>query len=226
MRIFSVFGVVTFVAMVVGVTPALASQGQLGLEAAVSNELAILHHPDAGYQNARGAFTYVPRLGASLVYGLRNRWDLALGCEVSLERDVVARHVAFQSHPSGDLYAAYRDILVPLRLAYRTNVGGNVRFIAMLAGGVVFSHWQDRYMLPSGAPDAPATVAYFINKADPRWHRDLFGRVSLGGEWQALDWLTLAATPYVGYATNKNVYIGAIVYADFLFGVGGFWDPL
>jgi hypothetical protein len=202
---------------------AFASQGQLGVEAVVGNELGILHRPSAGYEHASGTLTYIPRLGANIVYGLRNHVDVSLGCEVSLQRDVVARNVSYQKVSEGDLYANYTDILLPLKVTYRSGVGAGVSFIGSLSGGVIFGRWEDRYMLPSDSIDTPVVPLYI--KASTDWHTDAFGRAAIGAEWRPAHWIALTASPYAAYGTNKNLGFGMLLGADFLFAFGGFWDP-
>ena len=225
MRIYSAIRLAPVLAILLHGAAAFGSQGQLGIEPVAVNELGILYHPAAGYQNAQGSFEYLPRFGLNLVYGLRNHWDISLGCEASLQRQVTARNVNYQKVSSGDLYASYNDILIPAKVTYRLDVGRDLGFVGALTIGAALVQWRDRYMLPANSNDGPGAQPYFINKTN-RWYTGVFGRAAVGGEWSPTDWFTLTLAPYFAYASNRNMGVGINVGADFKFGFGGLWDPV
>jgi hypothetical protein len=164
-------------------------------------------------------------LGLHLVYGLTNRWDLSIGVDAAaMPIDVIARGVGVQSHESGDLYATYHDVFVPLRLSYRFTNGGDWSFLVAAASGVLLTHWQDLYLLPAGAADSPATMSKNINRQS-QWYTDFFGSAAVSAEWRPSDWFSLMASPYVAVSLNQNIYLGVNFFADFLLNFGGFTAP-
>ncbi len=211
------FCATSMVLFLLNTASAAASQGMFGIEPVVLNEAVSVRHPDI--QRNGTAIIYVPRFGVDLVYGLLNHMDFSAGIELSLNREIVLDDI-IQGVSSGSLYATYRSITVPWKMAYRLTVGG-ANFIAALTVGFDFSSWQENYVLPSDGSDG---VPLYIEE-NPQWHTRGFGRLSVGAEWQPAEWCTLTAMPYFAYSSSRDIGAGLFMGADFTFPFGGFWDP-
>jgi hypothetical protein len=182
--------------------PAWARSQRISLRFAFNNEIATLRHPGAEYFASSSSWAYIPRLGLNLAYETSTALSVGVGPEVSVPSTYMTPNASYQ-YLTGNLYARYLDVLLPLTATVNFAQGIDWRLGLKLSAGPSFERWQTVAIRSSKRGRLPLTET-------SEWYSGFFGQVGLLGEGRPSNWSTILTGPYVGLDSRRNLSFGLV----------------
>lgn len=195
-----------------------ADEGEVFIAVHLSPEAAWLLHPEvheplASPLSPTGSFTFLPRAGAAVSYGLFNQLSLGAGVDGAAIPNLKATGVVLAG-TSGDLLTGtYAELTVPLSLTWRFDSGYDVSGSASLAAGPLVSVWSGNALGDPKRPDASGLPSRLPLDIADTWSVGAVLRGSVALEARFFDVFVIALEPFaaLSFSGTLGVHAGLAV---------------
>jgi hypothetical protein len=169
---------IAIVIALVGSLVARADEGESSLSVSVSPEVAWLSHPltaEVSPFTPTGTFSFLPRLGVGLRYGLTDSLTLGFGVDSAGFFGLNAVGTRLENTVGTIVTGTYFDAMAPLSLAYRVDAGYDASAAAARwprAARVAIER-AARWPLPLPVPMVDTLARVDVKRALPDFRRQL-----------------------------------------------------
>jgi len=169
-----------------------ADEGESAIGMTVMPEVAWLSHPltaEVSPFTPTGTFSFLPRLGAGLHYGLTDSLTLGLGVDTAGFFGLNAVGTQIENTVGNIATGTYFDAMAPLSLAYRVDSGYDASGAVELSVGPCVAGWlANKALNPEvlGENGLPTELPIVI---DDQYRFGAFGRLSVFFKGRLFNWL-------------------------------------
>ena len=212
---------IAIVIALVGSLVARADEGESSLSVSVSPEVAWLSHPltaEVSPFTPTGTFSFLPRLGVGLRYGLNDSLTLGLGVDSAGFFGLNAVGTQLENTVGTIVTGTYFDAMAPLSLAYRVDSGYDASAAIELSAGPCVAGWLANKALNPEVLGENGLPTEFPIVIDDQYRFGAFGRVAVFFTGRLFDWFIadVGLTTTVAWHETVAVHAGLLIRPTFV----------
>jgi hypothetical protein len=202
-------------------TSARADEGESAIGITVMPEVAWLSHPltaEVSPFTPTGTFSFLPRLGAGLSYGLTDSLTLGFGVDTAGFFGLNAVGTQIENTVGNIATGTYFDVMAPLSLAYRVDSGYDASGAIELSAGPCVAAWLANKALNPEVLGENGLPTEFPIVIDDQYRFGAFGRLSVFFTGRLFNWVVadVGLSTTVAWHETLAVHAGLLVRPSFI----------
>lgn len=208
-------------AVLVGSLSARADEGESAISLTALPEVAWLSHPltaEVSPFTQTGTFSFLPRLGVGMNYGLTDSLTLGLGVDTAGFFGLNAVGTPIENTVGNIATGTYFDAMAPLSLAYRVDSGDDASGAVEFSAGPCVAAWLlNKALNPEvlGDNGLPTELPIVL---DDQYRFGAFGRLAVFFTGRLFNWVVadIGVSTTVAWHETLAVHAGVLIRPSFV----------